>query len=55
MDNAKPDILGIQQRDVNCVDAKVPVPKIMNVIVRLGNANARKITMDISVTSARYV
>lgn len=53
--NAKPDILEIQQKDVNSVDAKVSVRKIMNAIVRLANVNARKTTMDINATSVRYV
>lgn len=55
MDSAKLVILGIRQRDVSCVDAKVLAPKIMNVTVRLANANARKITTVIYVTSVRYV
>lgn len=55
VDNARPDISGIQQRDVNCVDVKVLVRKIMNAIVRLANANAKRTTTDISATIARYV
>lgn len=54
-DNARPDISGIQQRGVNCVDVKVSALKIMNAIVRLANANARKTMTDISATIARYV
>lgn len=53
--SAKSDILGIQPKAVNCADAKVLAPKIMNAIVKLDNANARKIMMDINATSVRYV
>lgn len=55
MSNAKPDILGIQQRDVNCVDAKRWVRRTMIAIERVANAIARKIMMDTNAKSVRLV
>lgn len=55
MNSVNQAILGIQQKDVNNVVAKVSDQKIMNVTEKVGNVNANKITTAINVKSVRYV
>lgn len=55
MNNVKRVILEIQLKDVRFADARVPDPKILTAIERLVNVNAKRIMMDISATSARFV
>lgn len=55
VNSAKRAISAIQQKDVKYADAKVPVPKITTAIEKLANVNARRIMMDISATSVRFV
>lgn len=55
MNSVNQAILGIQQKDVNNVAAKVSDLKIMNVTEKVGNVNANKITTAINVKSVRCV
>lgn len=55
MNSVNQAILGIQQKDVNSVVAKVLDQKIMNVTEKVDNVNANKILTAINVKSVRYV